>query len=109
MLHRQRISGRKPLNQALLLGAPVIFLAVIFFVPLCRMFWLSIWDGGITLAAYTRLSESPMYFNSLLWTLQLAFYTSLLCLIIGYPVAYATSYSGPRIRAFILMCIVLPF
>ncbi|MER2536470.1 MAG: ABC transporter permease [Rhizobiaceae bacterium] len=51
----------------------------------------------------------PIYLRVLARTLLFSVATSLVCLVLGYPVAYALARARPLARAIILVCILLPF
>lgn len=84
------------------------FLMVVFVFPLLRLLQLSIFDPGPTLAHYEELIGSPIYATVFVRTFKLALLVAGTCLIVGYPVAFAASVVGPRLRALILFFVVLP-
>lgn len=61
-----------------------------------------------TLANYARALE-PLYLGILWKSLIVAALTTLLCLLIGFPVALAISFAGPKTKAWLLLLIMLPF
>lgn len=71
-----------------LMAAPLAAMAVLFVLPLAELGWLSVTGhGGLSLVAYGELLR-PVYGRLMLFTLELALIVTILCLIIGYPVAY---------------------
>src|SRR5262249_26358865 len=74
-----------------------------------RIAALSIWDGGLTAKYYGQILGTRIYLDSLEWTFELAAVTSVLCLLLGYPVALAMANSGAYLRGGLLACIILPF
>jgi putative spermidine/putrescine transport system permease protein len=58
---------------------------------------------------YARLVEVPSYVQILLRTLMFSAGTALICLILGYPVAYKLTTATPLTRGIIFVCILLPF
>lgn len=64
-------------------------------------------EPGFTLAAYARLLD-PIYLRILARTVWLAALTTLACLAIGYPMAYAIAGAG-RWKHALLFLVVLPF
>ena len=64
-------------------------------------------EAGFTLEPYARLLD-PLYLRILARTLWLAALTTLLCVAIGYPVAYAIAGAG-RWKHALLFLVVLPF
>ncbi|QJE73073.1 ABC transporter permease subunit [Aerophototrophica crusticola] len=61
------------------------------------------WDN------YRRLTGDDLYIIAYLNSLWIAFVSTIFCLLIGYPVAYAIAKADPRWRAPLLMLIILPF
>lgn len=68
----------------------------------------SILNGPWTLNNYLRL-RTPTYLKSLLQSLKLAFMTSLVCLLLGYPFAYFISKARPKMRTWLLILLIAPF
>ncbi|MER9169391.1 ABC transporter permease subunit [Mesorhizobium australicum] len=94
----------------ILLAGPLLFLLCFFYVPLIQTLWMSFWEHGVfTFSNYARALSSALYLNAFVWTFELAFFTTILTLVVGYPVAYVMATSGPRLRLFILICIIMPF
>ncbi|MBT5655094.1 MAG: ABC transporter permease subunit, partial [Alphaproteobacteria bacterium] len=58
---------------------------------------------------YAYLIYDDFYLVAYLSSLKLAFIATILCLIIGYPMAYAIYRSSVRWRTLLLLLIVLPF
>lgn len=106
----------RPRAQVLGLLAPGgLWLLVFFVLPLVIMFGYSFMprnqyggvEPGFTLLHYQRFAD-PLYVTILVRTTIYAALCTLLCLILGYPVAYAIARGGPW-RNFLLFLIVLPF
>jgi spermidine/putrescine transport system permease protein len=105
-------------RQAVLLLLPgLAVLAGLFLLPQALMLVASLWQrspyGGLvrvwTLANYARALE-PLYVWILLRSLWLAFFTTLLCLLAGWPVAYWLGLRvAPRLRNALLVLVILPF
>src|SRR5689334_12830537 len=85
-LRRTRREGLQ--NSALLVLPALIFLLVFFVLPLLRMLQLSIFDPEFTLEHYAEFVEVPAYASVTANTFVLAFNVALICLVLGYPVAY---------------------
>ncbi len=70
-------------------------------------------DGALQLTLHTEnfayLLEDSLYGLAYLSSLRTALQTTLGCLLIGYPVAYAIARSQPRWRPVFLMLVVMPF
>jgi len=70
-------------------------------------------EGGLTLklhlSNYRFLLEDALYFKTYLRSVEVAFFSALICLIIGYPMAYAMARAPSAWRNVLLMLVVLPF
>ena len=58
---------------------------------------------------YRFLLSEPLYGRALLGSLRIASVTTLLCLLIAYPMAYVIARANARYRNALLMAVVLPF
>lgn len=58
---------------------------------------------------YGRLFGDSLYYKAYLNSLETATISTVICLIIGYPMAYGIARSSPTIRNALLMLVVLPF
>jgi putrescine transport system permease protein len=63
----------------------------------------------LTLDNYRFLFEDRLYVLTYLNSVKLAFVSTLLCLLIGYPMAYAIARARPTIRTLLLLLVILPF
>jgi len=61
------------------------------------------------LGNYARLWEDPLYLVAYLNSVKVAAVSTLACLLIGYPMAYAIARSPDRLRVIFLMLVILPF
>ena len=93
----------------------MLWLIVFFLVPLLIMLAYSFMPRGIyggvepgfTLEHYTRFFD-PLYLQVLQRTFAWSIGCTVICLFLGYPVAYVIVRSG-RWRTFLLFLVVLPF
>jgi putative spermidine/putrescine transport system permease protein len=88
----------------------VVFLVIVFVVPVAQLLLLSFYDndGNATFAHYERLFFSRTYFQVVLNTLGYAVWTTLFCLLGGYPIAYLIATISPRLRNPLLLWILVP-
>lgn len=63
----------------------------------------------LNLGNYRYLFEDPLYFDAYLNSLRIAGFSTLCCLLIGYPMAYAIARAPKAARNPLLMLVVLPF
>jgi spermidine/putrescine transport system permease protein len=98
-----------------LLAPGTLWLVLFFAVPILIMAGYSVMErgtyGGVepgfTLEAYARFFD-PLYLRILARTVLLAAVTTILCLVVGYPMAYAIAAAG-RWKHALLFLVVLPF
>ncbi len=64
-------------------------------------------EKGFSLANFARLAD-PMYLKILGRSFSVAFSTTLICLLLGYPVALILTGKGFKYRNLLLMLIILP-
>lgn len=69
-------------------------------------FWSSLW---LELNPFTDEKGSNLYVRIYLSSIMTALTTTLICLLVGYPVAYAIARSGEKWRNVLLLAIMLPF
>jgi spermidine/putrescine transport system permease protein len=65
-------------------------------------------EGPLTLQNYARLKEGQ-YVSSLLLSLKLAAFTTVICTLVGYPFAYFISKTSSRVRVWLLILLIAPF
>ena len=117
------------MGRRLIAAVPTLWLLLLFLIPFIIVFRISFsevrlaippytpllgWHHGapqieVHWSAYSFLFTDPMYVSSYLYSLKVAAVSTLCCLLIGYPMAYAIARSGPATRPLLLMLIVLPF
>jgi len=103
-------SSHTRLRPLLLFLVPVLaFLAVFFFWPLVSMLGRSVLDPQPTLAHYGRLVEEPIYLQVIAITFQIALFTTLGTLVLGYPLAYVLSGLPPRTAGLAMTIVVVPY
>ena len=99
------------------MGLPGIFWLIVFFLVPLGFVWLmsfgekrGIVDIAITgtLENYLRAFD-PVYLGILFKTVRISLIVTLLCIVIGYPVAYVIAFSPPKVRTWLLLAIMLPF
>ncbi len=94
---------------AMLLPAAVILCGV-FTYPLLDTLWLSFTTPhGVGLANYERLLRDPTYFKVFEITFEVAAWTTLLTLALGYPVAYVLASLPRRAAAPLMLLLLAPF
>src|SRR6201998_3629106 len=123
LLRLTQAAGRR-----LVAGIPLLWLLLLFLIPFMIVFRISFsevrlaippytpliaWRHGtpqleVHWSAYSFLFTDRMSVSSYLYSLKVAAISTLCCLLIGYPMAYAIARAGAATRPTLLMLIVLP-
>ena len=114
----------------LIILPPLLFLTVFFLIPFAFAFKISLAetaprvppftdilshtaDGhlqlAVSLANFKYLLSDEVYGVAYLYSLQTAFFSTLICLALGYPMAYAISRASKSTQSILLLIIILPF
>jgi putrescine transport system permease protein len=126
--------GQRSSLARLVVAIPYTWLAVFFLVPFFIVIKISLsqtaiarppytpvfdlvagWQGvrgflaGLSFDNYAFLGTDPLYILSYLRSLQIAFFSTFLLLLIGYPIAYAITRMSRRMQAVLVLLVVLPF
>ena len=123
-------------GRSLVLGIPWFWLLLFFAVPFLILLRISVTDMGegldpfapllqtnagevtlhLKLANYVSLlldADSgwgqTLYVESYVLSVKYAFWTTVLCLFLGYPFAYFLARSAPHLRPLLLLLVMLPF
>ncbi len=110
-------SGPRRVSELNPLGLPAFIWFIFFLIaPLIIVFILSLLGrgtyGGIEWSFhpenYLRVFEI-VYFKIFLQSFKLSLLTAFLCLVLGFPVAWAMATARPSIRAILILAIAIPF
>ena len=113
----------------LVAGIPLVWLMLLFLLPFLIVLKLSFsheqlsippyapflqWVNGLPhpllhLSNYTFLFTDPLYISAYLYSLKVALVSTLLCLLLGYPMAYVIARAEGTTRSLLLMLVILPF
>jgi putrescine transport system permease protein len=116
-------------GRRLVVGIPLLWLTLLFLLPFLIVLKLSFsetrlaippyaplleWLNGLPrpalhLSNYTFLFTDPLYISAYLYSLRVAAVSTLLCLLLGYPMAYVIARATSAWRSVLLMLVVLPF
>ncbi|MFL5687722.1 MAG: ABC transporter permease, partial [Chloroflexota bacterium] len=104
-------------REAVLLLPGIAWLLVFFLVPLAIILVVSVGErdrfGGVvvgspTFESYVRALD-PGFLPTVLNSVRYAIATTILAILIAYPMAYAISRYGGRRKALLLVLVMLPF
>lgn len=123
---RRRVEGG--LHRWLLAGLPLAWLAIFFLLPLGIVLRISLAEPVLAQPPYSPLFDpgggampqldpgnyralftDGLYASSLLGSLRMAAISTLLCLLAGYPMAYAIARAPQPRRTVLLLLVILPF
>lgn len=114
----------------LIILPPLLFLLVFFLIPFFYTLKISFADSVIRIPPYTDifthtaghhlrialslanfryLFTDDLYGLAYLFSLRTAFYSTLICLILGYPLAYAIARAPRATQNVLLLIVILPF
>jgi putative spermidine/putrescine transport system permease protein/spermidine/putrescine transport system permease protein len=88
----------------------VLLVALLLILPMAWLFGLSFAQRGeFSLIHYQRLVDLPAYSAILLQTLRISSVVTILCILLGYPVAYLIAQMPRRTAIFMLALVLIPF
>ena len=117
-----------------LIAVPYLWLLALFLVPFLIVLKISLSDIAIAIPPYTPtldlsegwagirdffsqldfenfrfLTTDDLYWKAYLSSLRIALISTLITLLVGYPIAYAMARAAPEWRPTLLMLVILPF
>lgn len=87
----------------------VAFLAIIFVYPISIFLSKCFFDPAPTLKHLSHLFEDPVFIKVLWITFKISFTVTVLCLLIGYPIAYLLSGVSEGVRNVLMILVLIPF
>ncbi|WP_415405028.1 ABC transporter permease subunit [Tateyamaria sp. SN3-11] len=117
------------MRRIFLISVPYLWLLALFLIPFAVVFKISLSDIALAIPPYTPtakdgiwtmlsqldfenfifLTEDDLYWKAYLSSLQIALISTLLTLLVGYPMAYAMARAPEQWRPTLLMLVILPF
>ncbi len=122
------------MRRAALIALPYLWLLVLFLVPFLIVLKISLsdaalaippytptldpgagwaglrdWAAGLDLENYWFLTQDNLYWKAYLSSLKIAFFSTVLTLVVGYPIAYGMARAPDRWRPTLMMLVILPF
>ena len=89
----------------------LIVVAALIIIPVGWLFYLSFIgrDGGFSFENYERMTKSRAYIRIFITTFKISILTTLICAIIGYPLAYFMSQLSRRWASICMIGVLIPF
>jgi len=125
------VSRHAKIGQRLVTAVPALWLLLFFALPFLIVFkisfsWMQPIQPGyapllewveasgrlvasLNFSNYASVLSDPLYLRTFLYSLEVAAVSTVLCLLLGYPMAYAIARARPSTRNLLLMLIILPF
>lgn len=108
-LSLSKIMQRPTLWPWLLLAPIVLYMTVMFLIPLGDVAVMSFTEGKGGPANYSRALTTPLYQRTFLNTFLTAGLVTICCLVVGFPLAYLMSVSSPRVAMLIILLVTMSF
>ena len=122
------LTKRLPNGKHLVIGIPFIWLFLFFLLPFIIVLKISFAEADVAIPPYTEvftwvdntlsmvlnlgnyifLSEDELYLAAYLGSLKIAFFSTLACLLIGYPMAYAIARANKQTQTVLLLLVMMP-
>ena len=122
------------MRRFILIAVPYFWLMALFLVPFLIVLKISLsdialsippytpqldlsegWDGiksflsQLDFENFTFLTQDPLYWRAYVSSLQIALISTVLTLLVGYPIAYAMAQAPDEWRPTLLLLVILPF
>ena len=99
----------KKRNNAVLLSTPYLLWMVAFtLIPLCVVGYYALTDPATGAFSFRNLKELGMYLPVLWQSIVYSLASAVICLLLGYPVAYCIAQCRPATQKFLYMLVMLP-
>jgi len=114
VLNERRLAADQRRERALLFGlcAPALLLTLfVIFVPVGWLSWLSLFNdsGALGWDNYARLIDQPSYIKTFKATFQVSAVVTIVCVLLGYPLAYMLAQMPRRAAGVCMIFVILPF
>lgn len=89
---------------------PALALLLVFFLyPMVTFLAQGLFDPDFTLEHFNKAFGRPVYLKILWKTLKISAWTTLLCFVIGYPVAFTMAHATGKTKMLIITFVLIPF
>ena len=86
-----------------------VYLLMIFIYPVLNIFWMSVSEPTLGISGYTEFFSTPVYLKALFRTFYVAFIVTIICLLLGYPLAYVIARKGGSLGLALLGIVAISF
>ncbi|VVN80589.1 Putrescine transport system permease protein PotH [Pseudomonas fluorescens] len=124
----KRILRLIPSGRKVVIGIPFLWLCLFFMLPFFLVMKISFSEAALAIPPYSEiysfaeqkfqlflnvgnyalLAADDLYISAYLGSLKVAFFSTLICLLIGFPMAYAISKARQDAQTVLLLLIMMP-
>ncbi|VVN13841.1 Putrescine transport system permease protein PotH [Pseudomonas fluorescens] len=125
---KRRLNRIIPGGRQLVIGVPFIWLFLFFMLPFFIVLKISFAEADVAIPPYTEiysyldqkvqlllnlgnyamLADDELYIAAYLGSLKMALISTILCLLIGYPMAYAIASARKEMQTVLVLLIMMP-
>ncbi|WP_442799566.1 ABC transporter permease subunit [Pseudomonas sp. HN11] len=125
---KRRLDRIIPNGKQVVIGIPFLWLFLFFALPFFIVLKISFAEADVAIPPYTEiytyveqklqlvlnlanyqlLAGDELYISAYLGSLKMAFFSTLLCLLIGYPMAYAIATARKEMQTVLVLLIMMP-
>ncbi|WP_445262027.1 ABC transporter permease subunit [Pseudomonas sp. EL_65y_Pfl1_R83] len=125
---KRRLDRIIPSGKQVVIGIPFLWLFLFFALPFFIVLKISFAEADVAIPPYTEiytyveqklqlvlnlanyglLAGDELYIAAYLGSLKMAFFSTLLCLLIGYPMAYAIATARKEMQTVLVLLIMMP-
>lgn len=125
---KRRLDRIIPNGKQVVIGIPFLWLFLFFALPFFIVLKISFAEADVAIPPYTEiytyveqnlqvvlnlanyslLAGDELYIAAYLGSLKMAFFSTLLCLLIGYPMAYAIATARKEMQTVLVLLIMMP-
>ncbi|MGN8274586.1 ABC transporter permease subunit [Pseudomonas sp. SMV71] len=125
---KRRLDRITPGGRQLVIGVPFIWLFLFFMLPFFIVLKISFAEADVAIPPYTEiysyvdqklqvllnfsnyvmLSDDELYIAAYLGSLKMALISTVLCLLIGYPMAYGIANARKELQTVLVLLIMMP-
>ena len=125
---KRRLNRLIPNGKQVVIGIPFLWLFLFFALPFFIVLKISFAEADVAIPPYTEiytfveqklqlvlnlanyslLAGDELYIAAYLGSLKMAFFSTLLCLLIGYPMAYAIASARKEMQTVLVLLIMMP-
>ncbi len=125
---KRRLNRIIPGGRQMVIGVPFIWLFLFFMLPFFIVLKISFAEADVAIPPYTEiysyaeqklqlllnlgnyamLAGDELYIAAYLGSLKMALFSTILCLLIGYPMAYGISVARKEVQTVLVLLIMMP-